>query len=398
MALNTKKPLDGIRVLDLTRIISGPYCTRLLADCGAEVFKIEPMGGEHMRVKEPLRNGKSTYFGHFNAGKKSIEIDFRSERDLEAIRTLAASCDVVVENFRPGVVRDLGLDHASLSKGRKDLVYCSISGFGQEGPRSRHPAYAPILHALSGHDLAAMSYAEDVDKPFRTGIWYADLIGGLFAFSAIQTALIGQLRHGAGQYIDVALMDSMINLLVLEMQEAQTPSSFDRWLATPVRASDGHVIAVPITSRIFERLADLLDHPEWKDDTRFNTQLEREKNWPALTSLVEDWTQSRTAADCEATLMGAGIPCARYQTVAEAICDEQVTVRDLMSTVGTGAEAFKVASLPFQFSGAPLPVGSHVPDVGEDTEAVLGAARALVGAKVPAMNGTNDNAEEARHV
>lgn len=386
MAQTNKKPLEGIRVLDLTRIISGPYCTRLLADCGAEVLKIEPVGGEHMRVKEPLRAGKSTYFGHFNAGKKSIEIDFRSRADLDAIRKLAATCDVVVENFRPGVVQSLGLDHGSLSAEKPDLVYCSISGFGQKGPRSRHPAYAPILHALSGHDLAAMSYAEDVGKPFRTGIWYADLIGGLFAFSAIQTALIGQLRHGTGQYIDVALMDSMINLLVLEMQEAQTPSSFDRWLATPVKASDGHVIAVPITAKIFERLADLLDHPEWKDDSRFNTQLEREKNWPLLMSLVEEWTSTRTAAVCESAFMDAGIPCARYQTVAEAIEDEQVTERQLMAEVGTGAEAFKVAGLPFQMSGAPLGVGSSVPATGEHTHAVLAPYR------TPAQATTEPNA------
>ncbi|QDG74893.1 CaiB/BaiF CoA-transferase family protein [Labrenzia sp. PHM005] len=397
MTSTTPKPLDGVRVLDLTRIISGPYCTRLLADCGAEVLKIEPAGGEHMRVKEPLRAGKSTYFGHFNAGKKSIEIDFRSEEDLGAIRKLAASCDVVVENFRPGVVQDLGLDFLTLSAGRKDLVYCSISGFGQTGPRSRHPAYAPILHALSGHDLAAMTYAEDVGKPFRTGIWYADLIGGLFAFSAIQTALIGQLRHGTGQYIDVALMDSMINLLVLEMQEVQTPSSFDRWLATPVKASDGHVIAVPITGRIFERLADLLDHPEWKDDARFNTQLERERNWPVLMALVEDWTKVRTAAECEIALMGAGIPCARYQTVAEAIKDEQVTARELMTDVGTGPEAFKVANLPFLFAGAPLPVGSHVPAVGEHTGAVLDPVRGTAVPGVTTANGAKGS-QEASHV
>ncbi|MTH96189.1 CaiB/BaiF CoA-transferase family protein [Roseibium sp. RKSG952] len=375
----TPKPLEGIRVLDLTRIISGPYCTRLLADCGAEVFKIEPVGGEYMRVKEPMKVGKSTYFGHFNAGKKSVEIDFRSVNDLAAIRKLAATCDVVVENFRPGVVRDLGLDFATLASGRKDLVYCSISGFGQSGPRARHPAYAPILHALSGHDLAAMSYAEDVGKPFRTGIWYADLIGGLFAFSAIQTALIGQLRHGIGQYIDVALMDSMINLLVLEMQEAQTPSAFERWLATPVRAADGHVIAVPITGRIFERLADLTGHPEWKQDTRFNTQLEREKNWPALMALVEKWTSERSAADCEAAMMEAGIPCARYQTVSEAIHDEQVIARALMSDVGEGAGAFKVANLPFLLSGTPLAVGPRVPEPGEHTKDVLDLFRSSAG-------------------
>jgi len=375
MTSPTAKPLAGIRVLDLTRIISGPYCTRLLADCGAEVLKIEPPGGEHMRIKEPLRAGHSTYFGHFNAGKKSIEIDFRSPGDLDVIRKLAATCDVVVENFRPGIVKDLGLDHGTLSKDRKDLIYCSISGFGQKGPRARNPAYAPILHALSGHDLAAMSYAEDVTKPFRTGIWYADLVGGLFAFSAIQTALIGQLRQGRGQYIDVALMDSMINLLVLEMQEAQTPSTFDRWLATPVKALDGHVIAIPITARIFERLADLTGHPEWKDDSRFNTQLERERNWPELMKLVGDWTAQRTAEECETSMMAAGIPCARYQTVAEAIADDQIESRGLMSTVGQGEAAFKVAGLPFHMSGAPLSVGAHVPETGEHTQSVLGPFR-----------------------
>jgi hypothetical protein len=141
MALNTKKPLDGIRVLDLTRIISGPYCTRLLADCGAEVFKIEPMGGEHMRVKEPLRDGKSTYFGHFNAGKKSIEIDFRSERDLEEIRKLAASCDVVVENFRPGVVQDLGLTTQPCPKAAR---IWSIARF----PASVRKVHAPAIRRM----------------------------------------------------------------------------------------------------------------------------------------------------------------------------------------------------------------------------------------------------------
>lgn len=368
MPTEALKPLAGIRILDLTRIISGPFCTRLLADCGAEVLKIEPTGGEHMRVKEPLRAGHSTYFGHFNAGKKSIEIDFNSAEDLGAIRELAASCHVVVENFRPGVVQRLGLDYARLSAGREDLVYCSISGFGQDGPRAGHPAYAPILHALSGHDLAAMAYAQDADRPFRTGIWYADLVGGLFAFGAIQTALIGMLRHGNGQYIDVALMDSMVNLLVLELQEAQTPSSFDRWLATPVRAADGYVIAVPITGRIFERLADGIGHPEWKEDARFNTQLAREKNWPVLMDLVEAWTRHRTAADCEQTLMAAGVPCARYQTVAEVLNDDQIAARNLMTLVGSGPGAFKVPNMPFRFSAADLSVGSAVPGVGQHTK------------------------------
>ncbi|MEM9061575.1 MAG: CoA transferase [Pseudomonadota bacterium] len=371
--MTQRKPLDGIRVLDLTRIISGPYCTRLLADCGAEVIKIEPLGGEHMRQKQPIQGNESTYFGHLNAGKKSVAIDFRDPADLARIRTLAKSCDIAVENFRPGVVADLGLDYPSLSAERPDMIYCSISGFGQQGPRATSPAYAPILHALSGHDLASQAY-DGADAPAKTGIWYADIMGGAYAFAAIQTALVGRLRHGVGCYVDVSLLDTMINLMVLEVQEAQTPSAFSRWLATPVRAADGHVMAIPITGRNFERLAEAIGWPELRDDPRFSAQMAREENWQALMVEIERWTKGRPASDVEATLMAAGVPCARYQTVAEAIDDPQVKARGLMSAVESGAGAFRVPGAPFHFGGAPLSVGPSVPGVGSHTEDYLGAA------------------------
>ena len=366
-----RKPLDGIRVLDLTRIISGPYCTRLLADCGAEVIKVEPLGGEHMRHKQPMRGGASTYFGHANAGKKSVTIDFRSPEDVARIRELAKSCDVAVENFRPGVVSELGLDYPSLAAERPDIVYCSISGFGQTGPRANAPAYAPILHAVSGHDMAAQSY-DGADRPAKSGIWYADIMGGVYAFGAIQTALIGRLRHGHGQFIDVSLMDTMINLMILEVQEAQTPSAFPRWLATPVRAADGHVMAIPITGRNFERLADAIDRPELRDDPRFNTQLPREENWQALMAEIEAWTSNRPAAVTEAHLMAAGVPCARYQTVAEAVEDPQTVSRGLMANIEDGTRAFRVPNAPFLFGEAPLGVGGTVPDIGQHTTEILG--------------------------
>jgi len=373
MMTSSRKPLDGIRVLDLTRIISGPYCTRLLADCGAEVIKIEPIGGEHMRLKEPMVGGESTYFGHLNAGKKSVTIDFRNQDDLQRVRELARTVDIVVENFRPGVARDVGLDHATLAELQPDIIYCSISGFGQDGPRAKHPAYAPILHALSGHDLAAAGYDDRSSRPPRTGVWYADLAGGLFAFGAIQTALIAKLRKGGGQYIDVSLMDTMINLLVLEVQEAQNPSTFERWLATPVKAADGYVMAVPITHRNFKRLADATGHPEWLTDERFGTQLTREKNWPALMEALESWTKRRSAAECEQTLMSAGVPCARYQTVAQAMSDVQTTARGLLTTVTVGDKTFQVPNLPFQCSNTDVRIGGAVPKVGEHTQEILGA-------------------------
>jgi len=369
------RPLDGIRVLDFTRIISGPYCTRLLADCGAEVIKVEPLGGEHMRQKQPMRGHTSTYFGHLNAGKKSVAIDFRSAEDLARIRTLARSCDIVVENFRPGVMAELGLDYPALAAERPDIVYCAISGFGQTGPRAEAPAYAPILHALSGHDLAAEAY-RGADDPARTGILYADIMGGAYAFAAIQTALIGRLRHGTGQYIDVSLMDTMINLLVLEVQEAQTPSAFPRWLATPVRAADGHVMVIPITGRNFARLADAMDRPDLKTDARFDAQLAREAHWQELMAEIEAWTATRPAAEVEAHMLAAGVPCARYRRVAEAIDDPQIAARGLMATVGAGAESFRVPKAPFLFGDAAPPVGPKIAAPGQHTEEILGAIAA----------------------
>lgn len=370
MSVESKKPLDGIRVMDLTRVVSGPFCTRMLADCGAEVIKVEPVGGEHMRLKEPMREEASTYYGHANAGKKSITVDFRSEDGVKTLRDLAAISDVVVENFRPGVTEKLGLDYASLALGRPDLIYCSISGFGQKGPRSEHPAYAPILHALSGHDLTMMDYQSDMTAPPLGGIWYADVIGGVFAFGAVQTALIGKLRHGIGQFIDVALMDAMINILVVECQEAQTPSQFPRWLATPTPATDGYVITVPITQKIFERTAEVIGRPELKDDVRFNSQREREKNWTEWMKIVGEWTSGHPAKACEKILMDAGVPCARYLTVSEAIKDEQVTARNLMSTVGTGASAFQVPNLPFQMSNSSISVAPFVAPVGAHNDEI----------------------------
>lgn len=239
------KPLAGIRVVDFTSMIAGPYCTRLLADCGAEVLKVEEPHGDHMRSRPPLRDGHSAYFGHLNAGKKSVALDLKSEEGRDSARLLVAASDVVVENFRPGVMKRLGLDHASLAVAKPDLIYCAISGFGQTGPRAGQPAYAPVVHAASGFDHTQFTYQDGQDKPVKTGIFVADVLAAVYAFGAIQTALIGRLRHGNGQFIDVALMDSMINLLVFECQEAQFPSKGRRPLYVPMRASDGFVIVAP---------------------------------------------------------------------------------------------------------------------------------------------------------
>lgn len=365
IATNGTRPLEGLRVMDLTRMISGPYCTRMLADCGAEVIKIEPVGGEHMRRKEPIRDGCSTYFGHLNVGKKSVEVDLHSADGRAALRRLAETCDVVVENFRPGVTAKLGLDYPSLAALKPDLVYCSISGFGQDGPRARQPAYAPIVHASSGHDLAVMGYQDGLERPFKTGVYYADLVAGIYAFGAIQTALLARERCCGGQYIDVALMDTMINLLVLEVQEAQFATPHGRWLFQPLRAADGFVVATPVSARNFEQLTRALNRPDWLTDPRFATPSARERNWDHLMAEIETWTRVRSAAECERHLMAAGVPCARYRTVGEAMHDSHVIERGLFRRVDDDAGGFEVPAMPFRFETADVAVRGTVAALGE---------------------------------
>ena len=365
------KPLAGIRVVDFTSMIAGPYCTRLLADCGAEVVKVEEPNGDHMRSRPPLRDGHSTYFGHLNAGKKSVALDLKSEEGRDSARLLVAASDVVVENFRPGVMKRLGLDCATLSASKPDLVYCSISGFGQTGPRAEQPAYAPVVHAASGFDHTQFTYQDGQDRPAKTGIFVADVLAAVYAFGAIQTALVGRLRHGNGQFIDVALMDSMINLLVFECQEAQFPSKERRPLYVPMRASDGFVIVAPVNQRNFEQLAEAVGRPEWKSDPRFATVAARSAHWDALMAAIETWTSLRPARQCEDLLMAAGVPCSRYLSVAEAMADPQLVARGSLATVNDGAGSFLVPNPPFRFGDGSVGVGPDVPALGADNESML---------------------------
>ncbi len=366
-------PMAGLRVIDFTTVIAGPYCTRLLADCGAEVIKIETEAGDQIRIVPPISDGASTYFAHLNCGKKSVVLDLRGEAGRQAALQLVASADVVVENFRPGVMARLGLEYNTLAAGRTDLVYCAISGFGQTGPRSREPAYAPIIHAGSGLDLAQMSYQDELTKPEKSGIFTADVMAALFAFGAIQTALLGRERHGTGQFIDVAMMDAMINLLIYETQTAQFPDGPPRPLFTPTRTTDGFIIIVPIGQRIFEDMADAMGHSEWKSDPRFVDGPERRTHWPALIDVIESWTSQRTSREAEAALTEAGVPCSRYRTVSEAMADPQTLSRGLMAHVPDGDGGFQVPNPPFKFSDGTISVTPSSPKLGEHTDEILAA-------------------------
>jgi CoA:oxalate CoA-transferase len=373
-ASHTGKPgiLDGIRVLDFTAMMSGPYCTRLMADLGAEVIKVEPPEGDHIRMRPPSRQGRSTYFAQLNAGKKSLALDLKKPDAVALIRELVAECDVVVENYRPGVMKRLGLDYAALSAINPKLVYCSISGFGQEGSWAGRSAYAPVLHAASGYDMANLDYQEgDVERPLKNGIFVADVLGGSLAFGAIQSALFRSARTGEGDHIDLALMDAMLGMLVYECQEAQFPAERRRPVYRPTRASDGFLLIAPVSQNNFESLARGVGHAEWITDARFATSTEREHHWSELMGLLDEWAAPQTAADCEAAMNAAGVPCSRYFTVREAMQLPPLVERHAFETIDDGSGPFDVPNPAFRFARTAAHARDRVPALGGDGPAVI---------------------------
>src|SRR5919206_1235027 len=215
-------PLDGVRVVDFTTTIAGPHCTRLLADCGAEIIKLEaPDGGDIMRSRPPLRDGASSSFGQLNTGKKSVVLDLKRPEAVAVVKRLVETADVVVENFRPGVMQRFGLDYPTLKAVKPDLIFCAISGYGQTGPSAELPAYAPVIHAASGYDMAHLAYQPGRSRPDYCGIYHADVLTGVYAFGAISAALYQRTVTGQGQHIDVSMLESMLSLTLNEVQWSQ---------------------------------------------------------------------------------------------------------------------------------------------------------------------------------
>ena len=367
------RPLADIRVLDFGQIMAGPHCTRLLADLGAEVIKIEPPTGDAMRTRKPLREGASAYFGHMNGGKRSVCLDLAKADGRRIAGALAARCDVLVESFRPGVMQRFGLDYATLGPQLPRLVYCSISGFGQTGPYAQRPAFAPLIHAMSGHDLAHMGYQDEAEAPPRTAIFAADVLTGVYAFGAIQAALLQRQRTGGGQHIDTSILESMASLLIYELQEAQFPSDDKRLIYTPLRAADGFVIVAPFTEKNYRALFRAIGRAELADDPRFATHRAREAHWQALMALVQEWTAGRPVAECERLLLAADCPAARYREVAELLDDPQLAHRHHIARIEDAGGAFSVPNPPFLMSDAATATGGQVPALGEHTREVLAA-------------------------
>jgi CoA:oxalate CoA-transferase len=367
----TTAPLDGVRVLDFSIMLAGPYCARLLADVGADVIKIEPPEGDDMRLRTPLRKGQSAYFGQLNAGKRSLALDLKSREAIKLVHRLVEEADIVVENFRPGVMDRLGLGYEALCKINPRLIYCSISGYGQTGPSAERAAYAMIVHAESGFDRALMRYAGDGDRPAAGAIFVADVLGGIFGYSAIQTALVQRARTGEGQRIDVALMDCMLNLLVYELQEAQFPVPSPRNAYGPVRSRDGDILIAPITPRNFTALCEVTGQAELASDPRFTTVPARGANWGAMMQIIEKWTERHTVSECLAALDREGVPCAEYRDPGAALTDPHLVQRGAFAKIADQAGEFMGVNAPWKMSGARTAMQREIPAVGAHREEIL---------------------------
>jgi crotonobetainyl-CoA:carnitine CoA-transferase CaiB-like acyl-CoA transferase len=364
-------PLDGIRVLDFSIMLAGPYCARLLADVGADVIKIEPPEGDDMRLRTPVRDGHSAYFGQLNAGKRSLALDLKSADAIALVHRLVAETDILVENFRPGVMDRLGLGYDTLREINPRLIYCSISGYGQTGPDAERAAYAMIVHAESGFDRSLMRYAGDRDRPATGAIFVADVLGGIFGYSAIQTALVQRGRTGQGQRIDVALMDCMLNLLVYELQEAQFPIRAPRPTYGPVRTLDGDILIAPVTVRNFAALCEVTGQAELGTDPRFATVPARGANWTAMMQVIEGWTRRHTVRECMAALEKAGVPCAEYRDPGAALTDPHLLQRGAFATIADKAGEFVGVNAPWKMSGADTAMKREIPGVGAHRDEVL---------------------------
>jgi crotonobetainyl-CoA:carnitine CoA-transferase CaiB-like acyl-CoA transferase len=367
----TTKAFAGLRVLDFSTTIAGPHCARMLADMGAEVIKIETDGGETMRTRPPLRNGCSTAFGQLNVGKKSMVLDLKCEDGREAVRRLVATADILVENFRPGVMQRLQLDYDRLRTVNPRLIYCSISGYGQTGPSAELPAYAPVIHAASGYDMAHLAYQPGRSRPDYCGIYHADVVTGTYGFGAIASALYQRSVTGLGQHIDVSMLESMLSLTLTELQNAQfAVKPPPRPMFGPTETANGYVMITVASEKTFQALMGVIGRPEWITDPRFATYAPRRENWAEVMDGVEAWSRQLTTDACLAALGAAGVPASAYRTVSEALADPQLAHRRALTSVQDEGGSFQVLNLPFRMSGADTTPGRTMAVLGEDTDAL----------------------------
>ncbi len=373
--------LDGIRVLDFSRMLAGPYGSMLLADLGAEVIKVEePDGGDPMRALGPpfLPDGESAYFLAINRNKKSVALDLTRPAGREVLVDLVRRADVLWENFRPGVMERLGLDYASLGAVNPKLVWCSISAYGQDGPYRDWPAFDLALQAMGG----AMSVTgEPSGRPVRMGLPMGDLAGGLFGAFAVTSALLRRERTGRGAYVDLALLDCQVSLLTYMAQYFWTdgrvlgPMGSGHPTVVPYQAlatRDGHVIVAVFAEKFWQGFCVAIERPDWKGDGRFATNRDRLVHREALMAEIETAFAQRSTAEWLDRLHAAGVPAAPIQKIDQVLADPQVNHRGMVVEMTHPRHgAMPTLGTPVKVDGEMNVTVLPPPRLGEHTEAVL---------------------------
>ena len=366
------RPLAGIRVIDLSTLVAGPWCSRLLADCGAEVIKIEPAGeGDVLRHSSPVPGGISRTFAHFNCGKKCVALDLKTPEGVEVARELIARADVLIENFRPGVMARLGLGAEKLRAQNPRLVWCSVSGFGQTGAMSQQAAYAPIVHALSGFDSVFLREQRGADAPPASAIMIADVIAAVYAFGAIQTALLRREREGVGATIDATLLEAMLSVVAIQIQEAQAPVPSAPKVFRPTRTRDGFVIVPLVSPRNYLALYPAIGRAEWCADSAFATRRGIAANELEIERALGEWAAQRDTAEVVDAIVAAGLPCSRYRSPAEVLEDEHLWQRGSFAPQSDTRGDFAVLNPPFRFAEFDCTALPLVGALGEHTREVL---------------------------
>jgi CoA:oxalate CoA-transferase len=387
-------PLANLRVLDLTQFLSGPYATQILGDLGAEVIKVESPDGDMTRTLPPHFVGSlSAYYLSINRNKKSLAIDMKTERGRALVRDLALACDVVVENFRPGVLTRLGLSHDELAAAKKSLVWCSISGFGQDGPYRDRPAYDMIVQAMSG----GMSLTGEPDgNPVRSGIPIGDVAVGMYGVIGILAAVNEAARTGVGKFVDVAMLDCQIALLCYQaaycLASGHVPGRQGRGhdsIPTYRAFTCGDDVDVAITAnteRMWSNLCGVLGLPDLLHDARFTVNERRYTNREALWRILEAAFHKRTAAAWVDDLLAADIPAAVVNTLDRSLSDPQVRHRRMVLDLdGPAGEQARVAGNPIKFVGEGDMASNYPPILGADDRPVLSSVLGLSDERIDAL-------------
>jgi formyl-CoA transferase len=377
------KPLAGIRVLDLSRVLAGPWCTQLLGDLGAEVIKVErPGAGDDTRHWGPPWHGQgdrrvAAYFLSANRGKKSAAIDFATEDGAALVRQLAAEADVVVENFKVGGLKKFGLDAASLRAANPRLIYASITGFGQDGPYAERAGYDYIIQGMGGlMSITGRPDGEPGGGPMRVGVAVVDLFTGLYTCVSILAALYRRERSGEGAHIDMALFDTQLAMLANQASNALVSGKDPpRQGVThpnivpyqPFDAADQPIIIAVGNDRQFARLAELCGHPEWASDERFASNAARVANRADIVRLVADCIRTEPAAEWQSRLEAAGIPSGPINTVTQALTDVQAQHRAMVRTIA----GMPLVGSPVRLDGERADSDLPPPVLGEHTREIL---------------------------